>query len=84
MSGICLDVVVRDETGTGSARAARRAGNVPAVIYGGDTGPVSISVSRNDVLKAINSGQFLSNMIEISHDGKKQTVFILSRTFRCT
>jgi len=74
MSGICLDVVVRDETGTGSARAARRAGNVPAVIYGGDTGPVSISVSRNDVLKAINSGQFLSNMIEISHDGKKQTV----------
>lgn len=74
MSGICLDVTVRDNTGTGAARAARRDGNVPAVIYGGELKPVAVSLRKNEVLKALNSGQFLSNMIEISHEGKKQTV----------
>lgn len=74
MSGICLDVVVREETGTGSARAARRDGAVPAVIYGGELAPVAVALRKNEVLKAINSGQFLANMIEISHKGEKQTV----------
>lgn len=74
MSGICLDVVVRDETGTGAARAVRNNGGVPAVLYGGGQDPVAISVRKNEVLKAINSGQFLANMIEISHEGKKQKV----------
>ena len=74
MADICLDVVVREETGTGSARAARRDGAVPGVLYGGGQGPVAIAMRKNEVLKALNSGQFLSNMIEISHDGKKQKV----------
>ena len=71
---VVLDVVVREETGTGNARAARRNGMVPGVIYGGDLGPVSVGIKYNEVLKAINSGQFLSNMIELSHEGKPQKV----------
>lgn len=71
---IVLDVNVRENTGTGGSRAARRDGLVPGVIYGGDEAPVAVSVKYNEVLKAINSGQFLSNMIELSHDGKSQKV----------
>ncbi len=71
---IVLDVDVRNETGTGRARQARRDGMVPGVIYGGDEGPVAFSAKYNEVIKAINSGQFLQSMIEISHDGKKQKV----------
>jgi large subunit ribosomal protein L25 len=71
---IVLDVEVRNETGTGNARAARRNGFVPGVIYGGDEAPVSIAVKYNEVIRAINSGQFLQSMIEVSHDGKKQKV----------
>ena len=74
MADICLDVIVREETGTGPARASRRDGAVPGVLYGGGQDPVAIAVRKNEVLKAINSGQFLSNMIEISHEGKKQKV----------
>ncbi len=74
MADICLDVVVREETGTGPSRAARRDGAVPGVLYGGGIDPVAIALRKNEVLKAINSGQFLSNMIEISHEGKKQKV----------
>ena len=69
---VVLDVVVREETGTGNAREARRNGVVPGVIYGGDKDSVAIGIKYNEVLKAINSGQFLSNMVELNHDGKSQ------------
>jgi len=69
---VVLDVTVRENTGTGNARAARRDGMVPGVLYGGDEAPVAISVKYNEVLKAINSGQLLSNMVELSHDGNQQ------------
>ena len=74
MSNICLDVVVRENVGTGAARAARNEGAIPAVLYGGGSDPVAISVRKNEVLRALNSGKFISNMIEISHEGKKQKV----------
>jgi large subunit ribosomal protein L25 len=71
---VVLDVTVRDKTGTGKSREARNNGMVPGILYGGDEAPIAIAVKHNEVLKAINSGQFISNMIELSHEGKKQKV----------
>jgi large subunit ribosomal protein L25 len=45
------------------------------VVYGGDEPSVAVSVKLNEVLKALNSGDFLGSMIELSHEGKKQKVF---------
>lgn len=75
MSDIVLSVDVRERTGKGGAREARRQGFVPGVLYGGDQNPVSISLKHNELIKAINSGKFLANMITIDHKGEKQTVF---------
>ena len=72
---VVLDVTVRENTGTGGAREARRNNLVPAVIYGGDENAVAVAVKYNEVLKAINSGQFIGSMIEVKHDGKAQKVF---------
>ncbi|PHR55084.1 MAG: 50S ribosomal protein L25/general stress protein Ctc [Robiginitomaculum sp.] len=72
MADIILDVEVRELTGTGNARAVRRANMVPAIIYGGGEDPVSIQLKTNEVLKAINSGQFISKMVKLSHKGKEQ------------
>jgi large subunit ribosomal protein L25 len=74
MSDIVLSVDVRERTGKGGAREARRNGLVPGVLYGGDRGPVAIALKNNELVKAINSGRFLSNMITIDHKGEKQTV----------
>jgi large subunit ribosomal protein L25 len=71
---VVLDVVVREETGTGNAREARRNGMVPGVIYGGDKDSVAVGIKFNEVLKAINSGNFIANMVELKHDGKPQKV----------
>ena len=70
-----LDVTVRDTTGTGAARQSRRDGNVPGVLYGGDEPSVALALRQNEVLKAINSGNFLNSMVELVHEGKPQKVF---------
>ncbi|HHL42764.1 MAG TPA: 50S ribosomal protein L25/general stress protein Ctc [Hellea balneolensis] len=72
MTDIVLDVEVRENTGTGGARAARRAGLVPGVLYGGGQDPVAISLKFNEVVRALNSGNLISSLVEISHKGKKQ------------
>lgn len=74
MSDIVLPVDVRDASGTGAARAARRDGFVPGTLYGGKLGPVSIAIRENVLRKAIHSGKFLSNMVTLEHAGEKQTV----------
>ena len=71
---ITFNVTVRERTGKGGAREARREGFVPGVLYGGGDVPVAINLKRNEVIKAINTGQFLSSTATLVHDGKKQLV----------
>jgi large subunit ribosomal protein L25 len=74
MTGIVLNVDVRDATGTGPARAVRRAAAVPGVLYGGPRGAVAISASEKELTLAIRSGKFLSHVIELEHKGERQQV----------
>lgn len=74
MADLSLEVQVRERTGKGGAREARRNGFVPGVLYGGDLDPVSIQIKHNEVIKALNSGKLLAHMIELVHDGEKQSV----------
>ncbi|MBL4596880.1 MAG: 50S ribosomal protein L25/general stress protein Ctc [Robiginitomaculum sp.] len=74
MADICLNVELREHTGTGGARADRRAGLVPGILYGGSLGNVPISLKANEVFKAIHSGDFINNTITIDHQGEKQLV----------
>ena len=69
-----LNVEVRPRTGKGGAREARRNGLVPGVLYGGGQDPVAITLKKNEVQKAINTGQFLSSTVDLIHEGKKQLV----------
>ncbi len=71
---IVFNVEVRERIGKGGAREARRQGKVPGVLYGGKLGPVAISLRHNEVIRAINTGQFLSSTATLVHDGKKQMV----------
>ncbi|MBI1341013.1 50S ribosomal protein L25/general stress protein Ctc [bacterium] len=75
MSDIVLTVEVRERTGRGGAREARRQGMIPGVLYGGAQGPVSINLVKREVSKALHSGKFLSHVVQIDHRGEKQSVF---------
>ena len=74
MADIVLNVEVRDNVGTGGARAARRAGFVPGVLYGGPRGPVAISVRKNEFRKALYSGKLLGHLVTLKHGGESQPV----------
>ncbi|WP_323778039.1 50S ribosomal protein L25/general stress protein Ctc [Leisingera sp.] len=62
---------VRAGTGKGAARAARRAGMVPGVVYGGDTDPVAIQIPFNVLLKKLKAGQFKSTLWNLKVDGQE-------------
>ena len=69
-----LPVSAREGTGKGAARAARREGMIPAVIYGGNEDPITINVKQNLLLKALKRGRFLSSLLELELDGKQVRV----------
>lgn len=71
---IVFNVEVRERTGKGGAREARRNGFVPGVLYGGGQDPVAINLRMNEVVKAINTGQFRSSTATLIHKGEKQLV----------
>lgn len=72
---IVLNVDVRERTGRGGAREVRRAGRVPAVLYGGEKAPVSISIDKKTIVAALKSGKFISHTITLEHKGERQLVF---------
>lgn len=64
----------RERVGKGSARAARREGRVPAVIYGNKQEAVSITIAHNELMRLINRGSFLSSALDIEVTGRKERV----------
>lgn len=64
-----IEAVARTGTGKGAARAARREGLVPGVIYGGGEEPQSVNIKHNVLLKALRAGKFMSTLINLKVDG---------------
>lgn len=71
MAGIVLSVEQRDRTGTGGARATRKSGLVPGVIYGGALAPAPIALKSEEIAAALRSGKFVSHMVELDQGGKR-------------
>jgi len=70
---IKMKAVKRVKGGKGAARAERRAGRVPAVIYGDEKEPELISVDFVEILKQINRGRFESTLVEVEVEGGETT-----------
>ena len=66
-----LEAVARDRVGKGAARAVRRQGQIPAVVYGGGQPPVSIAVDLIRARTLIYAGGFKTTVFEITTGGKK-------------
>lgn len=69
-----LKAIARPKSGKGAARAERRAGRVPGVIYGDKQPPLAIAVDSNDLTKRIYAGHFLTTIYNIDIDGQKHRV----------
>ncbi|MCX5515630.1 50S ribosomal protein L25 [Kaistia algarum] len=66
-----LTASVRNRVGKGAARASRREGKIPAVIYGDKQAPIAIELSHKDVYLKLHAGGFLTTVATIDVDGEK-------------
>jgi large subunit ribosomal protein L25 len=62
-----LDLIAefRTDSGKGSSRRLRRAGKVPAIIYGAGREPRSLTFNHNDLLKATDHESFFSSILNV-------------------
>jgi large subunit ribosomal protein L25 len=74
MAEIVLNVEVRERQGGGAARAARREGKVPGVLYGGKEGPVAIAVKDGEFKKALYTGKLLGHLVTLKYGQETQPV----------
>jgi large subunit ribosomal protein L25 len=69
-----LKATARPSVGKGAARAERRAGRVPGVIYGNNQPPLPIAVDDRELRQRILAGRFLTTVCDIDLEGKKHRV----------
>ncbi|MDF1670084.1 MAG: 50S ribosomal protein L25/general stress protein Ctc [Roseovarius sp.] len=71
MAGEIPDLHAQERTGTGkgAARAARREGMVPGIVFGGDVDPLAINIPFNVLLKKLKAGRFKSTLFNLKVDG---------------
>ncbi len=66
-----IEASARSRAGKGVARATRREGKVPAVIYGAKQEPSLIALDPRIIMRELKRGGWRSRLYEIEHDGQK-------------
>lgn len=69
-----IKATARAQAGKGAARAERRAGRVPGVIYGDNKPPLPIALDERELRQRIFAGHFLTTVCEVEIDGIKHRV----------
>lgn len=66
-----LEAVVRTGTGKGAARAARREGYVPGIVYGDGKEPLALNFDYNKLLTRLRKGRFMSTLFNLTVEGQE-------------
>jgi large subunit ribosomal protein L25 len=66
---ITLSAELRARAGKGPARATRRAGRIPGIVYGGGREPTPISLEPRELSRALARRGFLATLVDLQIDG---------------
>lgn len=66
-----LNAVSRSDAGKGASRRLRHAGMVPAIIYGGEQEPTSISLEHREVIHRLSQEAFYSHILTVKLGGQE-------------
>ena len=69
-----LKAIKRESTSSGSNNKLRSEGLIPAILYGGKDSNLNISIQMKEIKNLINSDTFLSKVLELEINGKKEKV----------
>jgi large subunit ribosomal protein L25 len=73
-----LTIVKRDGTGKGAAKRLRRAGHVPAILYG-VAGPVNIAVAPRDIFRLIHGHEGSTQLLKVSFSDSAESKMAIIR-----
>ena len=73
-----LTAVARTDTGTRPSKRIRRAGHVPAIVYGRDLDPVAVTVERKQLYSVLHTAAVLNALSNVEVDGS-DTVLAVAR-----
>ncbi|GAB4221946.1 MAG: 50S ribosomal protein L25 [Francisella sp.] len=76
MANFVIKANKRENVGTGASRRLRREGKIPAVVYGGEKGAVSIVIDHDKLLHLTEDKSFFSSEITLDIDGAEEKVII--------
>ena len=76
-----IQATIRNTKTRGELNTLRKNGDVPGIIYGGESGNEKITLSKKEVKNLINKENFLSNVISIKLNEKEQKVLPREITF---
>ncbi|MHC5350515.1 50S ribosomal protein L25/general stress protein Ctc [Metapseudomonas furukawaii] len=77
MTDFALNASVRSDLGKGASRRLRRnEAQVPAVVYGGDKAPQSVSLLAKELAKLLENEAAFSHVIALNVAGATETVLI--------
>ncbi|MFZ2854841.1 MAG: 50S ribosomal protein L25/general stress protein Ctc [Rhodocyclaceae bacterium] len=71
-----LNAQKRTVQGSGASRRLRHANKVPAIVYGGTAGPLSIQLEHNQILLSLKKEGFHSSVLTLNIDGAVETVLL--------
>ncbi len=66
----------RSVQGSSASRRLRRAGRVPAIVYGGTQAPLNIEVDHNEIYHSLRKEQFHASVLDMLLDGQKHSVLL--------
>ena len=76
MANHVINVERREDEGKGASRRLRRAGKVPAIVYGGELPPVSIQLDHEKLWLAQQNEWFYSSILDLSLNGQIYKVLL--------
>ncbi len=72
-----FNATARSVQGTSASRRLRRAGRVPAIVYGGEGAPLNVELDHNEIYHALRKEQFHASILTMAmEDGKTEPVLL--------
>ena len=71
-----FEATTRSVQGSSASRRLRRAGRVPAIVYGGKGEAQSVELDHNEIFHALRKQPFHTSVLDMMLDGKKQNVLL--------
>ncbi|MFP4560447.1 MAG: 50S ribosomal protein L25/general stress protein Ctc [Thiohalorhabdus sp.] len=76
MADYSLNVVERTEKGTPASRRMRRAGMIPANVFGADKDPHMVALNENELMQLMDDEGFFSSLISLEGLNERQDVLV--------